>query len=130
MKTKELTYGGMLSALIVALTLFVRVTGIGYTTYLDFLLPIIIGTITLLCGFKCAGLCSGISALIIFMGMGDLPTALWMLQSTVIGLICGKAIMRNSTIMDDLLSCAIYGAIIIIFIDLYGEVILGGSFIK
>ena len=130
MNTQKLTYGGMLSALIVASTVFVMMTGIGYTFYLDLALPILIGLVYMKCGFKYTSLCGIISVSIIFFGLGNLPTAIWMIQSIIIGLICSLAIFRKSTLMDDLLWCSIGGAFIVIFIDIYCENILGMSIIK
>ena len=130
MDTQKLTYGGMLSALIVAMTLFVMMTGLGYTFYLDIGLPILIGLVYMKCGFKYTSLCGLISVSIIFFGLGDLPTAIWMIQGIVIGLVCSVAIHRASTLMDDLLWCSIGGAFIVIFIDVYCENILGMSIIK
>ena len=129
MNTQKLTYGGMLSALIVASTVFVMMTGIGYTFYLDLALPILIGLVYMKCGFKYTSLCGIISVSIIFFGLGNLPTAIWMIQSIIIGLICSVAIFRKSTLMDDLLWCSIGGAFIVIFIDIYCENILGMSII-
>lgn len=130
MDTQKLTYGGMLSALIVAMTLFVMMTGLGYTFYLDIGLPILIGLVYMKCGFKYTSLCGMISVSIIFFGLGDLPTAIWMIQGVVTGLICSVAIHRASTLMDDFLWCSIGGAFIVIFIDVYCENILGMSIIK
>ena len=130
MNTQKLTYAGMLSALIVAMTLFVMMTGLGYTVFIDLGLPILIGLVYLKCDFKYTSLCGIISVLIIFFGMGDLPTAIWMVQSIMVGLICSTAISKSSTIMDDLLWCSVGGAFIIVFIDVYCESILGMSLIK
>ncbi|WP_053984364.1 hypothetical protein [Niameybacter massiliensis] len=129
MNTQKLTYAGMLSAVIVAMTLFVMMTGLGYTIFIDLGLPVLIGLVYLKCGFKYTSLCGIISVLIIFFGMGDLPTAIWMIQGIIIGLICSVALSKDSTIMDDLLWCSVGGAFIVIFIDVYCENILGMSLI-
>lgn len=130
MDTQKLTYGGMLSALIVTITLFVAVTGIGYTVYLDLALPILIGLVYMKCGLKYTSLCGVISVSISFFCLGNLPTALWMIQGVLIGLLCSMAIFRNSTLMDDFLWCSVSGAFILIFMDIYCESLLGMSIIK
>ena len=130
MDTQKLTYGGMLSALIVAMTVCVTLTGVGYTLFLDIGLPIMIGLIYFKCEFKYTSICAFISLAIIFFGLGQFATAIWMFQGMMIGLICGQSIDRPSTIMDDFLNCAVSSSFIIIFIDIYCEKILGMSLMK
>ncbi|MEG0711159.1 MAG: hypothetical protein RR448_02810 [Niameybacter sp.] len=130
MNTQKLTYAGMLSALIVAMTVMVMMTGFGYTLFVDLGLPIMIGLVYLKCGLKYTSLCGAISVLMVFFGMGNLPTAIWMIQGILIGLICSVALSKGVTLMDDLLWCSVGGAFIVVFIDVYCESILGMSLIK
>ncbi|MHC1747955.1 MAG: hypothetical protein AB9856_06125 [Cellulosilyticaceae bacterium] len=130
MNTQKLTYAGMLSALMVTMTVVAMMTGIGYTFYLDLCIPIMVGLIYLKCDFKYTVISCLISVSIILFGVGDLPTGIWMIQSIMIGLICSTLISKNTTVMDDLLGCSIGGAFIVVFIDIYCENILGMSIMK
>lgn len=130
MDTQKLTYGGMLSAVMVAMTIIAMMTGVGYTLFLDLGIPIMIGLIYLKCDFKYTVLCSVISVWMVLFGVGDLPTGIWMIQGIVIGFICSTLTARDTTVLDDLLWCSVGGSFIVVFIDIYCEAILGMSIMK
>ncbi|MEG2289715.1 MAG: DUF2232 domain-containing protein [Clostridium sp.] len=130
MKTREMTEAAMLSALFVVMSVIAITTGIGYSLYLDMVVPIIIGLIYLRCGFKYAVLSAITSLLIIILGLGDMISAIWMSQSVLLGFMCGIFIEKDTPGIDDIVYCSIFGCVLMIFIDIYFSALTGISFIK
>ncbi len=130
LNTKEMTEAAMLSALFVVMSIIAIGTGIGYSLYLDILVPIIISLIYLKCGFKYAALSAITSLLIIILGIGDIGAGIWMSQSMLLGFICSIFIERDGQILDDIVYCSIFACILMIFIDIYFSKLIGYSFIK
>jgi len=129
-KTKDMVEAAMLSALFVVLSVIAIGTGIGYSLYLDILVPLIISLIYLKCGFKYTALSAITSLTIIILGMGNIGAGIWMSQSMILGLMCSMFIEKDGQIIDDMVYCSIFACILMIFIDIYFSKLIGYSFIK
>lgn len=130
MKTKSLTEAAVLSALLVVSSITAIYTGIAYTMYLDMVVPIFICLTYIRLGYKYTILTSITSLLIVSLAIGDIPSAIWMTQGIIMGLICGYFIIRKGTIFDDFFYSAICGCFIMVLIDIYFSKLTGYSFIK
>ncbi|WP_454052363.1 hypothetical protein [Clostridium sp. Marseille-Q7071] len=129
-KTKDMVEAAMLSALFVVLSVIAIGTGIGYSLYLDILVPLIISLIYLKCGFKYTALSAITSLTIIILGIGNIGAGIWMSQSMILGLMCSIFIEKDGQIIDDMGYCSIFACILMIFIDIYFSKLIGYSFIK
>ncbi|WP_291584107.1 DUF2232 domain-containing protein [Clostridium sp. UBA6640] len=129
-KTKDMVEAAMLSALFVVLSVIAIGTGIGYSLYLDVMVPLIISLIYLKCGFKYTALSAITSLTIIILVIGDIGAGIWMSQSMILGLMCSVFIEKDSEIIDDIVYCSIFACILMIFIDIYFSKLIGYSFIK
>lgn len=129
-KTKDMVEAAMLSALFVVLSVIAIGTGIGYSLYLDILVPLIISLIYLKCGLKYTVLSAITSLIIIILGMANIGAGIWMSQSMVLGLMCSIFIEKDGQIIDDMVYCSIFACILMIFIDIYFSKLIGYSFIK
>ena len=128
--TKKLTEAALMSALFVAGTIFFVSTGIGYSFYLDFIVPIFFVVICLKCDFKYSIL-AGITSLgIVGLVLGNIGTAIWASQSVILGIICGVLLQSNTSIMDDLVYGSILSVILLIFVDIYASKLIGYSFMQ
>lgn len=130
METNKITLAALLSALFVVLSLTFMGTGIAYTLYLDMMVPILIALIYLVCGRKYTLLSCITSIFIIILVLGDFISGIWMIQSMLMGLFCGKYIIKDSNMNDDLVKCALFACVIMIIIDIYFSGFLGYSFLK
>ena len=83
-KTKDMVEAAMLSALFVVLSVIAIGTGIGYSLYLDIMVPLIISLIYLKCGFKYTALSAITSLTIIILVIGDIGAGIWMSQSMIL----------------------------------------------
>ena len=107
--TKKMTEAALMSALFVVGTIFFVSTGLGYTFYLDFIVPIFFVVICLKCDFKYSVLSGVTSLVIVGLVLGNIGTAIWASQSVILGIICGVLLQNNTTIMDDLVyGCLLY----------------------
>lgn len=95
LKTRKLTEAAMLSALFVVVSIVAISTGIMYSIYLDMIVPIFISILYLRIGFKYTALSSITSLLIVALTIGDVPSAIWMSQGIILGLICGFFISKK-----------------------------------
>lgn len=129
-KTKDMVEAAMLSALFVVLSVIAIGTGIGYSLYLDVMVPLIISLIYLKCGFKYTALSAITSLTIIILVIGNIGAGIWMSQSMMLGLMCSVFIEKDSEIIDDIVYCSIFACILMIFIDIYFSKLIGYSFIK
>lgn len=130
LKTRKLTEAAMLSALFVIVSLVAISTGIMYSMYLDMIVPIFISILYLRIGFKYTTLSSITSLLIVALAIGDVPSAIWMSQGIILGLICGFFIDRKSAILDDVLWSSILGCFIVVLVDVYFSTLTGYSLVK
>lgn len=130
LNTRKLTEASMLSALFVVTSMMAIYTGIAYTLYLDMIVPLFICLIYMRLGMKYTLLSSITSLLIVILAIGDVPSAIWMSQGIIMGLVCGYFIVKRSTIFDDLLCSSVLGCFVMILIDIYFSKLTGYSFIK
>lgn len=130
LKTRKLTEAAMLSALFVVVSIVAISTGIMYSIYLDMIVPIFISILYLRIGGKYTGLSAITSLLIVGLTIGDIPSAIWMSQGIILGLICGFFISKKGDILDDILWASIGGCFIVILIDVYLSTLTGYSLIK
>lgn len=130
MKTRKLTEAAMLSSLFVVVSIVAISTGIMYSIYLDMIVPIFISILYLRIGCKYTILSSLTSLLIVALAIGDVPSAIWMSQGIILGLICGFFIVKKGTILDDILWSSIGGCFIVILVDVYLSALTGYSLIK
>lgn len=130
MKTKKLTESAMLAALFIVISIVTLGTGIAYSIYLDIAVPIIISLIYLKCDFKYTILSTITSISIIIMVIGDVYSALFMIQGVLIGIVVAKTLKNKGTIFDDIIICGVLASIVMVFIDVYFSTLIGVSFIK
>lgn len=130
MKTNKLTEASMLSALFIVISIIALGSGIGYSIYLDVLVPIIAALIYFKCDFKYSVMSIISSLVIVFFVIGDVASGIFMIQGIVIGIGCGIIINRDESIYDDLVLCSILACIFMIFIDLYFRGFTGVSFLE
>ncbi|MGL6106954.1 DUF2232 domain-containing protein [Romboutsia sp.] len=128
--TKKLTEAALLSSLFVVCTIVAVGTGIGYSLYLDFIVPVFLCIICLKCGFKYTVLSGVTSVLIVGLVLGDIGTAIWITQSIVLGIMCGILLNKPTAIMDDLVYASILGVLLMVLIDVYASALIGYSFMK
>lgn len=128
--TKKMTEAALLSSLFIVCTIAAISSGIGYSLYLDFIVPVFFCAICLKCDLKYT-LLSGVSSLLIIaLVLGNLGTAIWATQSVMLGILCGVLLSSNTSIMDDLVYGSILGVIVMVFIDIYASALIGYSFMK
>ena len=120
----------MLSAAFVVISIIAIGAGFGYAGYLDIGVPVIIVIIYLRCELKYTILSGVTSLLLVALTLGDIPSAIFMSQSMILGLVCGIIIPREGTIFDDLLFASIFGCIVMIVVDINFSNLTGYSFIK
>lgn len=130
LKTRKLTEAAMLSALFVVVSIVAISTGIIYSLYLDMIVPIFISILYLRIEAKYTVLSAITSLLIVALTIGDVPSAIWMSQGIILGLICGFFISKKGDILDDILWASIGGCFIVILIDVYLTTLTGYSLIK
>lgn len=130
METKNITYSAVFSAIFIILSIIAISTGIAYTLFLDIIVPIYICIVFFKLDRKYTILMALASLLIVFFILGDVVSAIWMIQGMAIGFICTLFINKNSYIFDDFLYASIMATFIIIFIDIYFSTLTGYSMIK
>lgn len=125
---KRLTEAAILSAAFVVLTIFALATGIGYSIYLDFGVPIIFTLIYFRCDLKYTVLSGITSIIIILFVLGNFAAGILVSQGFVLGVICGYLLSKISGIFDDLFLGAVCGVLFMVLIDIYAKNIIGFSF--
>lgn len=127
METRKLTEGALLSALQVVLGLILLSTGLGYSLYLELLLPITMTAVYLRCGAK-YGLLAGLNTiLLIAFCFGDIIGAVYMGQALAFGFLCGYLIERKGNLHDDLMLASLIGCIFLLILDALTARIVGFS---
>ncbi|HJG96020.1 MAG TPA: YybS family protein [Romboutsia timonensis] len=127
---KKMTEAALMSALFVVGTIFFVSTGLGYTFYLDFIVPIFFVVICLKCDFKYSILAGVTSLVITGLVLGNIGTAIWASQSVILGIICGMLLQNDTTIMDDLVYGSILSVLLMVFVDIYASKLIGYSFMQ
>ena len=128
--TKKLTTASIMSSLFVVCTIALVSSGIGYTFYLDFIVPVFFTIICLKCDLKYSIL-SGITSLIIIgLILGNIGTAIWATQSVALGILCGTLLNKDTTMKDDLVYGSIIAVLFMVLIDIYASNLIGYSFMK
>ena len=127
---KKMTEAALMSALFVVGTIFFVSTGLGYTFYLDFIVPIFFVVICLKCDFKYSVLSGVTSLVIVGLVLGNIGTAIWASQSVILGIICGMLLQNDTTIMDDLVYGSILSVLLMVFVDIYASKLIGYSFMQ
>lgn len=125
-----MTEAAMLSAAFVVLSIVFIGMGMGYLGYIDFVVPVLIAIIYLRCGIRYTILSSITSLLLIVFAIGDLPSAIFMSQSMIFGVICVYFISKKESILDDLFYASILSCIVMIMVDFNFSKITGQSIIK
>ncbi|MBC5995142.1 DUF2232 domain-containing protein [Romboutsia ilealis] len=128
--TKKMTEAALLTSLFIVITIISVSTGFGYAVYLDFAVPIFFCIIYLKCDFKYTVLSSVSSLLIVSLVLGNIGTAIWMIQSIILGLTCGVLLAKSTTIIDDFIFGSILGVILMVFVDIYASTLIGYSFMS
>ena len=127
---KKMTEAALMSALFVVGTIFFVSTGLGYTFYLDFIVPIFFVVICLKCDFKYSILAGVTSLVITGLVLGNIGAAIWASQSVILGIICGMLLQNDTTIMDDLVYGSILSVLLMVFVDIYASKLIGYSFMQ
>ena len=127
METKKITEGGILSAMQIVLGLMFIPTGIGYSFYIEVLLPITMTLTYLRCGKK-AGMIAGLNTfLILGFGFGNIAIAIYALQALVFGFLTGCILQKPQSVQDDLMIESMIGCLFLLILDLLTAQILGHS---
>lgn len=127
METKKLTESAILSSMLIAIGILCIGTGIGYSLYLDFIVPVMLVIIYIRCGCKLAVL-SGLNTLwLMGIGLGQITASIWIAQSLLIGIVCGKLLTSRTTIIDDLLYGTLLGTLVMLIIDRFFAGVIGFS---
>lgn len=127
METKKITEGGILSAMQIVLGLMLIPTGIGYSFYIEVLLPITMTLTYLRCGKK-AGMIAGLNTfLILGFGFGNIAIAIYALQALVFGFLTGCILQKPQSVQDDLMIESMIGCLFLLILDLLTAQILGHS---
>ena len=128
--TKKMAEAALMSALFVVGTIFFVSTGLGYSFYLDFIVPVFFVVICLKCDLKYSILAGITSIAIVGLVLGNIGTAIWASQSVILGIICGVLLQSNTSIMDDLVYSSILSVLLLIFVDIYASKLIGYSFMQ
>ena len=130
METKKLTKAAIISALLIIFSIIFCGIGIGSSFYLEFIVPIVITIVYLTCGFKWTLLVGINTILIIGLGLGQVTTSIWLVQSVLIGMIVGGLLLRTGHVMDDLLIGALLGCPVMLLIDYFISILTGVSILE
>lgn len=125
MEAKQLTTGGMVTALLVTLSMLFLMSGVGYYIYLDMIAPIMITLIHLKCGSK-VSLMTAISSLcIVFFVQGSLLALIYLVQAFIFGEICGYLLKKTYGLLEDMMLASLGGCLVTLMLD-RGIAILSG----
>ncbi|MBP3888747.1 MAG: hypothetical protein J6F30_14050 [Cellulosilyticum sp.] len=127
MKTKHITEGGILSALQIVLGLILIPTGIGYSLYVEMILPITMALIYLRCGRKISMIAGFNTLLLVAFGFGNIGIAVYAFQGLGIGFLTGYVLEKNQGVQDDLILESLMGCLFVLILDLLTAHILGYS---
>lgn len=130
MNVKKLTTAAILSAAFVITSMLFIGMGLGYLGYIDFIVPVFIAIICLKCDVKYSILSSITCSVLIIFVIGDVSSAIMMIQSMILGMIIGISVKRKSRIMDDLFYCSILACFLIILMDINFSTLTGYSVLK
>lgn len=130
METIKLTEGALLSALQVVIGLILLPTGIGYSLYMELLLPITMTVIYLKCGAKIGGLAAFNTVILITFCFGNLVGAVYMMQALGFGFLCGWLIQRKGCFQDDLMIASLIGCIFLLVLDKFTATLVGYSLLN
>lgn len=126
-ETKKITQGGILSAMQIVLGLILIPTGIGYSFYVQMILPITMALIYLKCGQKAGMIAGGNTFLILAFGFGNIAIAVYALQALVFGFLTGYILKKDYSVQDDLMIQSMIGCLFLLILDLLTAKILGYS---
>ncbi len=126
---KNLTLSSILTSLFVVITILALSTGFAYGIYLDFCVPVYFALVYLKCGKKYSILSGIVSVLLVFIVVGDIAGALFIIQSFLMGIICAYFMDKDSILMEDVFFASILSSFLVIFIDLYTKGFTGYSLI-
>jgi len=116
--TKQLTTGGMVAALLVALSVLFLMSGIGYYIYLDIIAPIVITLINLKCGSKVSLMTAVSSLCIVFFVQGSFIALIYLMQAFIFGEICGYLLKRQYGFLEDLIIASLGGLMVTLLFDI------------
>lgn len=129
-ETKKMTEGGILSAIQIVLGLILIPTGIGYSLYIELILPITMAFIFLRCGAKHSVIAGMNTLLMVTFGFGNMALAVYAFQSLGIGFLTGAIIEKNQGIQEDLMIESLVACFFVLLLDLMTAKILGYSLLE
>ncbi|MEF9991683.1 MAG: DUF2232 domain-containing protein [Romboutsia sp.] len=129
-ETKKLTESALLCSLFAIITIMAVGSGIGYSIYIDFIVPIFFAIVCIKCELKYTVLSGITSFFIVSLVLGNIGTSIWISQSIILGIMCGMFILKPTLIIDDIVYTSIIGVALMVFIDVYFSTLIGYSFIK
>lgn len=116
-ETKKITEGGILSAIQIILGLILIPTGIGYSFYIEILLPITMTLIVLRCDLKIGAL-AGINTIgVIMLCFGNALIGIYGLQALGFGWLTGMILNKKWSIATDLLVECLVGCLFLLVLD-------------
>lgn len=127
MSIKEITQGGMITALLVVLGICMSIIGGGYWLYLDMMAPILIVLTYLKCGNKVGGMVSFSTLCLIFLLQGDIGGCVYLMQSFGLSFICAQLLRKKYGMMEDMLLASLGGCLLIFIFDPFIKVLTGVS---
>lgn len=127
METKKITEGGILSAIQIVLGLILIPTGIGYSFYVEMILPITMALMFLRCGYK-HSMIAGLNTLFMLaFGFGNIALGIYAFQALGIGFLTGYIVEKNQSLQDDLMIESLIGCLFVLVLDWLTAGILGYS---
>lgn len=127
METKRMTEGGILSAIQIVLGLILIPTGIGYSLYVEIVLPITMALMYLRCGRRVSIIAGMNTLFLLTFGFANIGLAVYAFQSLGIGFLTGYILEKNQSVQDDLLVESLIGCLFVLILDLLTANILGYS---
>lgn len=130
MNVRNLTTGAILSSIFIISSLIFIGLGLGYLGYIDFVVPVFVGIMVLKCDIKYSILANITSLLLTIFLLGDVSSAIMMIQSMILGIVIGIAIEKGKGIYDDIFFCSIIACIMIIIFDINFSFLTGYSILE
>lgn len=127
METKKITEAGILSAIQIILGLMLIPTGIGYSFYVEILLPITMSLIVLRCGPQMGTLAGLNTIVIIIVCFGNALIGVYGLQALGFGWLTGVVLNKKWSLATDLLVECLVGCLFLLFLDWITARIVGVS---
>lgn len=127
LKTNKLTRASILSALLIVMEMLFLSTGMGYSFFIELVVPVFMVIMYLSCDAQYTFIGSLVSLFFTAFILGHLAGAVMMSQSILMGLMCGYVLNKAYDVLEDLIGLSIGGCLMMLLIDYYFKGLLGFS---